>query len=101
MRHIIVLTPDMSITQQEADLSQELTMVSHTLSKKTDASKDLIVKRIEAFEKNQRTMLKGQQAVMNKVKQILMDQQMEAQKKKKEEEEKAEKAPVDKDEEED
>jgi hypothetical protein len=60
MRHIIVLTPDLSVTRQEADLSQELALVGHTLSKRTDASKDLVVKRIEAFEKNQRSMLKGQ-----------------------------------------
>jgi len=96
-KHIIVLTPDVSINQQQEDLGNEINLLGMQLSKKTDSSLTTMQKRMDAFEKNNRMMHKTGQANLMKIKKMLFDmkaeqKKKEAEHKKKEEEEAKEKA---------
>jgi hypothetical protein len=100
-RHIIILTPDMSITENGGDISQEISSLGTTILKKADSHNTQLLKRLESFEKNSRLLTKAQQfMIVNKVKQFMaeqwddqkeyINQQLKAQSEKKEGEEEAE-----------
>ena len=73
-RYIIRLTPDMSINEQAVDLQAEISALGTDLKKKSDHHNTYLLRRLEAFEKNSRMLIKTQQAVLiKKVKQIVDD----------------------------
>ena len=59
MRHIIRVTPDISIQQQEVNLQNEINNLSINLSKKMDNLTLVQIKRLEVLEKNNRLMQKS------------------------------------------
>lgn len=59
MRHIIRITPDISIQQQEVNIQNEINNLSISLSKKMDHLNAVQIKRLEVLEKNNRLMQKS------------------------------------------
>ena len=78
-RHIIILTPDLSINEESADLSQEISAMGSSMQKKSDTRHNQMIKRLEAAEKNSRQQAKSQQTVIvSKVKQLIKESLKEA-----------------------
>jgi hypothetical protein len=66
-RYIIRLSPDISIAPETADLSVNIKDLGNSLSKKYDNMHQVLVRRIESLEKNNRLMFKAQAAKNNKL----------------------------------
>lgn len=59
-RHIIRLTPDIASSQDETDINQHVEDVGESVMSKTQHLHNIMMRRIEALEKTNRSMLKTQ-----------------------------------------
>jgi hypothetical protein len=57
-KHIILMTPDASVSQDTEDLGAEISAATTTLSKKNDRTLEMLTKRLEILEKNNRALQK-------------------------------------------
>jgi len=73
MKHIILLTPDISIDTSADDFGQELNEATQGLNKKSDRTLDIMTKRLDGLEKMVRTTGKGQQTNNMKIKKVLLE----------------------------
>ena len=60
MRYIIRVQPDCSAADDGVDISDQIMEMTNMLSKRSDLQNTNLMKRIEAFEKNNRQMQKNQ-----------------------------------------
>ena len=80
MKHIILLTPDVSVSQVSDDLSEDINELSQTLGKKMDRTFDIMTMRQDNLEKQMRVLMKGIQTNVVKNYRILSDMQSEQKK---------------------
>lgn len=72
-KYIIRVKPDVSIANNDEDIGEQLEEVKNILTSKNDKNREMVVKRIAAMEKNNRSILKQQQGKIVKIQKLLID----------------------------
>lgn len=73
MRYIIRVQPDCSAADDGVDISDQIVEMTNALSKRSDLQNTNVMKRIEAFEKNNRQMQKNQAQKSLAMKKVVFD----------------------------